>query len=215
MRTGAARLLALALGVAATGAGAFSLAPSAQASACDKPGGVTVVVDYGSAGGTSTGCAAGDPATGLVALTTSAHAYTFLTRQPGFICTIDAKPDPCNDGPANAYWSYWHALPGGSWIYATEGAATYNPLPGSVEGWSFGSGKPPSSSAPARAPATIPGTTPSPTTALIAPTSRSATSDVTADGDNGLRGLTLGIGIVVPMGALAGFLAWRRRSTGN
>lgn len=149
MRAPARRLLALTVAFASTGAGALSLAPGAQAAACGGATGVTVVVDFGTAGAGSIGCASGDPATGLAALTTSGHSYVFVPRQPGFVCTIDATPNPCNNAPTNAYWSYWHAQRGGSWSYGTVGAGSYNPAPGSVDGWSFGSGNPPSPSPPA------------------------------------------------------------------
>lgn len=192
-------MLALVAAIAATGAGALTLAPSAQAAVCDQVSGVTVVVDFGEPGDTSLGCATGDPTTGLEALTKSGHGYTFLPRQPGFVCTIDARPDPCNNGPASAYWSYWHAKPGGSWSYATLGASSHNPEPGSVEGWSFGGGKPPS-------------VTVSDTLATTGPTQPpSATRDLKPEGGSGLGGLALGVGLVVPIGAAAGYLAWRRR----
>ena len=164
MRAAASRWLALTIAIAATGVGGLSSAPMAQAAACAGTTGVTVVVDYGSLGGTSTGCASGDPSTGLAALTTSGHAYVFLARQPGFVCTIDALPNPCNGAPASAYWSYWHAQPGGSWTYASTGAGSYNPQPGSVDGWSFGGGSAPGSPPPAVMSAPKPVSSPTPTT---------------------------------------------------
>ncbi len=192
-------MLALAVALAATGAGAFSLAPSAQAAACEQARGVTVVVDQGPTGGSSLGCATGDPATGLDALKKSGHAYTFMPRLPGFVCTIDARPDPCNNGPADAYWSYWHAQPGGSWSYASKGAASHDPEPGSVDGWSFGNGKPPSV------------TVSDSLATMSSPAPASTTSDLPPDGRGGLAGLALGIGLVVPLSAGAAYLAWRRR----
>ncbi len=205
MKTPGARLLALAVALAATGAGTFSLAPAAQASACEQASGVTVVVDHGNTGGASIGCATGDPATGLEALAGSGHSYTFVPRQPGLVCTVDAKPDPCNNAQANAYWSYWHARPGGSrsWIYSTAGAGTYNPEPGSVEGWSFGDGKPPSLTIGAALAATSSSTT------------ASANREQQTDGKGGVGGLAVGIGLVVPLGAGAAYLAWRRRQLSN
>lgn len=220
MRAGAARFLAPIVAIAAIGAGAISLAPSARAAACGQAIGVTVVVDHGSAGGTSIGCATGDPATGLDALKNSGHGYTFIPRQPGFVCTIDTLPDPCNNGPANAYWSYWHAQPRGSWSYASTGAGSYNPESGSVDGWSFGSGQPPSVRPPLAATsgtATI-GTATASTataagtaTALGAQTPASATRSLPPDGRGGLGGLALGVALVVLLGGMAGHLAWRRR----
>jgi hypothetical protein len=227
MRAGGARLLAPILAIAATGAVAIWLAPTAQAAACRQTSGVTVVVDYGTAAGTSIGCATGDPTTGLDALKKSGHTYTFMPRQPGFVCTIDTLPDPCNNGPANAYWSYWHAQPDGSWSYANLGASSYSPKSGSVDGWSFGRGQPPSLRPPVAATAGTPtagtategtateGTATAAGTALGAQTPASATRDLPPDGRGGPLGLALGVSLVVLLGGIAGHLAWRRRHVSN
>jgi hypothetical protein len=50
--------------------------------------------------------------------------------------------------PTTKYWSYWHAARGGKWTYATTGAGSYNPKPGTVEGWAYGAGKPPTVAPP-------------------------------------------------------------------
>lgn len=121
------------------------LAGPAQAARCSGTSGVSVVVDLKPFGKPlAVRCAPGDPASGLAALTGAGFTYGFVPRQPGFVCRINAKPDPCNGAPATAYWSYWHAVPGGTWTYSTKGAGTYDPRPGTVEGWAFGAGKPPS-----------------------------------------------------------------------
>lgn len=118
----------------------------AAAGSCD---GVWVVVDAREVGGSiTTRCAAGDPDSGLAALTAAGHAYEFVPRVPGMVCTIDDRPDPCNGAPADAYWSYWHAEEGGSWTYASRGAGERDPDPGEVEGWAFGAGDPPGTSPP-------------------------------------------------------------------
>jgi hypothetical protein len=39
--------------------------------------------------------------------------------------------------PADAYWAYFHAKRGGAWQYSTYGGASYDPKPGTVEGWHF------------------------------------------------------------------------------
>src|SRR5262249_17728721 len=115
--------------------------------------GVTMVVDFRSLGGGAlVRCAPGDPASGLGALSGAGFSYSFVPRQPGLVCQINGKPDPCNGAPTNAYWSYWHAKPGGSWIYSSLGAGSYDPVPGSVEGWSFGAGQPPGIAPPDAAP---------------------------------------------------------------
>lgn len=137
-----AALLAVLVGGAVVGAG-----PATADATCD---GVWVVVDATELGGsTTTRCAAGDPDSGLQALTGAGHDYTFVPRVPGMVCTIDQRPDPCNGAPADAYWSYWHAEAGGDWTYATRGAGERNPSPGDVEGWAFGAGSPPGTAPPA------------------------------------------------------------------
>ncbi|WP_433273947.1 hypothetical protein ACQPZF_20400 [Actinosynnema sp. CS-041913] len=142
------RLLSTLAVLAATGGALVAVTPAAQAAACPGTSGVTVVVDFTALGGTvQTACAPGDPATGLAALTGAGFGYAFVPRRPGFVCRINALPDPCNGAPVTAYWSYWHAQPGGAWTYSTSGAAGHDPAPGSVEGWAFGAGQ-----APATAP---------------------------------------------------------------
>ncbi len=128
--------------LAATGGALVAVSPAAQAAPC---AGVAVVVDFTALGGTTqTACAPGDPASGLAALTGAGFTYGFVPRQPGFVCRINALPNPCNGAPVTAYWSYWHAQPGGTWTYSTSGAAGHDPAPGSVEGWAFGAGQAPS-----------------------------------------------------------------------
>lgn len=136
--------------------------------------GVWVVVDATALGGqVTTRCAPGEPATGLDALTAAGHGYAFVPRNPGMVCTLDGRPQPCNGAPADAYWSYWHAEPGGGWVYATRGAGTRTPVPGGAEGWRFGDGStppgtpPPAPSAPPEpdpAPPAEAGTDPEPAT---------------------------------------------------
>src|SRR5215207_3267595 len=123
----------------------------ARAAACPGTSGVTVVVDFGS--GIAVGCAAGDPSSGLSALTAAGFGYTAVPGQPGLVCSINDVPGPCaGPPPTSAYWSYWHAQPGRSWVYSNTGAGTYNPAPGSVEGWSFGAGVAPGIAPPQPAP---------------------------------------------------------------
>jgi hypothetical protein len=126
-------------------AGAVAAAPAWAAACTSKTKGVTEVVDFTKLGGkVQTGCDPTNPATGLAALTGAGFSYAFVPRYPGFVCTIDKKPNPCNGAPASAYWSYWHAKRGGKWVYSSLGAGTYKPAPGSVQGWAFGAGKAPS-----------------------------------------------------------------------
>jgi hypothetical protein len=124
-----------------------------EARAVDRCDGVWVVVDArADGGGLTTRCAPGAPAHGLAALEAAGHGYTFVPRIVGMVCTIDGRPNGCNGAPADAYWSYWHAEAGGSWTYSTRGAGNRTPPPGSVEGWSFGSGQPPGTRPPANPP---------------------------------------------------------------
>lgn len=139
MRTGArpapARLAAVfvATTMAMAAMGTF------PADAVEDCPGVTVVVDAIDAGGGVTARCVLDVRDGLDALGRAGHTYTFLARNPGFVCTIDLMPDPCNGAPTDAYWSYW--IEGdGDWAYAPTGAGFRRPPPGSIEGWRFGDG---------------------------------------------------------------------------
>lgn len=138
-------LLSAALVTLVTGA-----AP-ASASACGHAHkkGVTVVVDFRHFHGkVNVRCDAKRPSTGLAALRKAGFSYSFVPRQPGFICRIGKKPNKCNGAPSTAYWSYWHAKPGGKWVYSKLGAGSYHPKAGWAEGWAFGNGKPPGISPP-------------------------------------------------------------------
>jgi hypothetical protein len=142
-------VVAVAVSTAAVGGLAVATASPASAAACAGTTGVTVVVDFGSlGGGVKTMCAPGDPTSGLTALTGAGYTYAFAPRFPGFVCQINVKPNPCNGGPATAYWSYWHAPRHGAWTYSTSGAGSYNPKPNTVEGWAFGAGIKPSITPP-------------------------------------------------------------------
>jgi hypothetical protein len=125
------------LAVLALVASSFVVVP---ASAADCAG-VKVVVDFTAlGGGVQAGCTPGDPATGLKALEDAGFRFSFVPRQTGFVCRINELPNPCTKPTTSAYWSYWHATPGGTWTYATSGAGGYDPAPGTVEGWAFGAG---------------------------------------------------------------------------
>jgi len=100
-------------------------------------------------------CAPGDPGSGLAALTGAGFGYAFAPS--GLVCQIDGRPDPCpRVPPITAYWSYWHAQPGGTWRYSSVGAGSYDPAPGAVEGWAFGAGAPPGIAPPAATPPPAP-----------------------------------------------------------
>ena len=151
-----AGLAVTATGVAAAGTASAGAARPAASHAitpaavkyCGKTR-VTVIVDFThfKGGKIRSGCAS-SPKTGLAALSKAGFSYSFVPRVPGFVCRIDRKPDKCNGAPTSAYWSYWHAKPHGKWQYSSRGAGGYRPKKGWIEGWSFGKGKPPHTSAP-------------------------------------------------------------------
>ncbi len=97
---------------------------------------VGVVVDGRLAGGeVRTGCAKGDPDDGLEALTKAGFSYAFVPRQPGLVCQVDGFP-ACSATSTETYWSYWYRAKGSSrWVYATQGAGSHDPEPGSTEAW--------------------------------------------------------------------------------
>ena len=115
--------------------------PRQAAGSCTGTSGVTVVVDFQElGGGVNVVCASGPVSSGLDALTRAGISYRTAQRFPGFVCRIADKPatDPCvNASRASAYWTYWLAAPGGTWCYATLGAGSRQPPPGTFEGWSF------------------------------------------------------------------------------
>jgi len=139
--------------LASGGLGLLAASPAASrptAGACTDTAGVTVVVDFGSAGGgVKTGCAAAPLKNGFEALVKAGFDITNVRSQPGFLCQIDARPtSDCRTVPnASHYWSYWHAARGGSWTYSSSGASRTPPA-GSVEGWSFGASQPPGAAPP-------------------------------------------------------------------
>lgn len=152
---------------------------AAQAAACSGTTGVTVVIDYGSSSTTS--CAAGDPSSAMSALKAVATVVS-PQRYPGtVVCRINGTPasDPCIQmPPASAYWAFFHAPRGGSWTYSQSGVASYNPAPGTVIGFAFGSGGKPDTAPPAAASAPKPSSssTPKPSTRPSASSTPRATS---------------------------------------
>ncbi len=147
---------------------------AAQAAACSGTTGVTVVVDYGAT--TTTSCAPGDPASAMSALKAVATVVS-PQRYPGtVVCRIKGVPasDPCIQmPPASAYWAFFHASRGGSWSYSQSGVASYNPAPGTVIGFAFGSGGAPDTAPPAAASTPKPSSSssPRPSTKPSAPSS--------------------------------------------
>jgi hypothetical protein len=140
-------------------------AETATAAAASGPC-VAVIVDFRKLGGAvQTGCAQGDPSTGLKALTAAGFSYVPRARD-GLICQINAKP-ACTETTTSNYWSYWNRAAGSSkWVYASAGAGSHNPKPGSTEGWVWQSGgrtPPPNTAANVICPQLAASPTPKPT----------------------------------------------------
>lgn len=154
-------LATLAVASATLALGAAHATPSSAATgSC-----VAVVVDFGNLGGAvQTGCAQGDPSSGLKAL--SLAGFSYRPRPDGLLCQIDSRP-ACTDTTSSRYWSYWYRAAGSSrWVYASEGPGTHNPKPGSTEGWVWQDGgrtPPPSTRADTICPQLAATPSPSPT----------------------------------------------------
>ena len=91
--------------------------------------------------------------------------------------------------PGNAYWAFFHAKRGGSWVYSSLRRASYDPAPGSVVGFRFGSGQQPGIAPPAATRTSTPTPTktapkprPKPTTAAPKPTTPKATTPKATSG---------------------------------
>lgn len=141
LRSGLTWSLACAAGVVTP----IVTASPAEAARCSGTIGVSVIVDQKAFGkAVAIRCASGNPTSGLDALTKANVTYSFVPRLPGLVCRINSRPNPCNRAPTKAYWSYWHGTRGGTWTYSSVGAGSYDPAPGTVEGWAFGAGQPPS-----------------------------------------------------------------------
>ena len=133
-RSGTVRRLAAALAATALAGLGLLAGPAAPAGAAQPC--VGVVVDARLlGGGVSTGCAEGDPDSGLEALTMAGYSYAFVPRQPGLVCQVDGAPE-CSRTSTDTYWSYWYRAKGSStWVYASQGAGSHDPAPGSTEAW--------------------------------------------------------------------------------
>lgn len=79
----------------------------------------------------------GTPGNGTAALDAAGLAIGRDSKSQ-FICQIGDYPSECPT-TYEKYWNYYHAKPGGTWFYSQEGADTYKPEAGSIEGWCFGS----------------------------------------------------------------------------
>lgn len=149
------------------GFGTATPAAADAAGDCLANGNVWVIVQ--SPNGTRAGCATsfGD---GEAALRSAGHSLTH--NSTGLICRINGYPADCPESPM-PFWTYFHAPAGGSWTFSNHGAAFRTPGAGTVEGWRYGDGGPPSSAPPAK-------TTPQPTTTAPKPTTTAPKPTTTA-----------------------------------
>lgn len=134
--TGASSVLP-ARAAAAAHAGDGDGAQAASAKIC-----VALVVDARSIGSdVSTSCAkVAKGSTGVQVLQAAGHSLAF--RSDGLLCTIDGLPKSgCSAVDDTHFWAYWHRAPGSTtWTYSSEGAATYEPVNASTEGWVYDNG---------------------------------------------------------------------------
>lgn len=112
--------------------------------------GVVVVVDSTEIGGNiGVSCAEGTPETGRSSLKDA--GFTVTDSEPGLICAINSKPDPCPTTFQGSFWSYWHATADGAWTSYQVGADSSHPKSGQIEGWRYGDGSTPPDIEPAAA----------------------------------------------------------------
>jgi hypothetical protein len=153
-RTAAVLLAVIASTAGAAVAGTPAFAAARPVGDCTTTSGVVVVVDFGHWGGPLLRSCGTTP-TSSYALLNQGGWHTAGTEHdgPGFVCRIgyagyhggSQYPTPAQEScvltpPASAYWSFWHASRGQhTWSYSQAGAMSYNPEPGSVELWVFGS----------------------------------------------------------------------------
>jgi hypothetical protein len=106
--------------------------------------GVWVVVDRGN-GDATTRCAT-SYGSGLTALRSAGFSVELdKATSTGFVTRIHAFPTVVDATSFTDYWSYWHASVRAdgtfsAWSYSSQGAGSYHPTRGSVEGWRFGAG---------------------------------------------------------------------------
>ena len=145
------RLVAAAALAAAAG---LAVPAPAHAAGCPTTTGVTVVVDFGAAGGgVESSCVSGGGGDTAYSLFEVHHELTRVTRFPGAICKVDGKPgsaDCSNMPPSHAYWGLFWSDGSGGWKYSSEGVDSLNiPDGGSVGfAWQDGGGNEPPGVAP-------------------------------------------------------------------
>lgn len=149
-------LLATTQGILAFGAPPFARMtppPSGPQGPCGLGiDGVTVVVDLTAfdGGQVRSGCALGDPRSGLEALRDAGFATVTRGSDLGeFVCAIDALPElACEEPFEGSYWGYFQGSADAGWRASPIGADARDPAPGDIEGWAYGPGTPPGVPAP-------------------------------------------------------------------
>lgn len=187
-------------------AGAAPASATGADGTCPAGGGVTVIVDFGDLGPQPlVRCASGTPASGVAALQDAGIEIAGSQKYGlAVACRIEGKPGPdvesCAGMPsATAYWSYWHAAPGGAWESSQEGAQTSKPIADGFEGWAFARPK---------------SANDLPTPPRVAPVRQAAPTPAPAPAAAGSSfpwGLIIGIVAIVLVGGAGVFVAVRRR----
>jgi pyruvate/2-oxoglutarate dehydrogenase complex dihydrolipoamide acyltransferase (E2) component len=138
------RKLVAALAVVAVGAvvPVTTAAPAAAAGGyCPKGSGVTVVVDTGNlGGGTSIGCdGQGANTAGSTVVPRAGFPLTYVQKQPGFVCRVNAAPASASCGntpPPDAYWGlFWSDGKSSGWTYSSVGIGSLKVPAGGFIGW--------------------------------------------------------------------------------
>lgn len=203
--------------LAAMGPAASSPAFAADGSCAD---GSVVVVDLTDLGGPlEVRCAEGAQESGRVALL--AAGFAIAESQPGFVCAINALPDPCPETFDGSFWAYWHSAPGGEWTSYQVGADSSSPARGEIEGWRYNKGDIPPGITPDEAAATVsPAPTPEvielPNVAIPGADEHVTNSEGTADDQRATHTLAIvatSLSLIALIIALI-ILRWRRRSGG-
>ena len=180
-------------------AGLVLAATPASAAACSGTSGVTVVVDTGQLD--QHPVRLGRPVLGHEGADGRRLLRHDAAEYPGsVVCRINGYPesDPCvRMPPADAYWAFFHAKRGGSWTYSSTGVTSYDPAPGTVVGFRFGSGQqprtaPPEPTATSEPDPTKTTTAPKKTTSAPRTTAPGTTSGTAGTGTKGSGGSTGG-----------------------
>ena len=95
------------------------------------------------------------------------YTFTYVQRQPGFVCRINGQPasDPCvNTPPVDAYWGlWWSDGTSGTWTYSSVAAGSLTIPDGGYVAFAWQSGARSAPGAPATAHASSPTSAPTST----------------------------------------------------